>query len=80
MLYDGLQYELGICDTALDLLRSFLEGRSQLVIIDGIQSELKQLTCGVPQGSVLGPIEICLYMFPLGTILKYHKFKYHIRR
>ena len=59
----------GIYGTALDRLRSFLQCRSQSVIIDGIQSELKQLTCGVPQGSVLGPIEFCLYMLTLGTIL-----------
>ena len=78
VLCDVLQCHLGICGTALDLLRSFLHGRSQSVIIDGIQSELKQLTCGVPQGSVLGPIEFCLYMLPLGTILKYHEVQYHI--
>ena len=78
VLCDVLQCHLGICGTALDLLRSFLQGRSQSVIIDGIQSELKQLTCGVPQGSVLGPIEFCLYMLPLGTILKYHEVQYHI--
>ena len=75
---DVLQCHLGICGTALDLLRSFLQGRTQSVIIDGIQSELKQLTCGVPQGSVLGPIEFCLYILPLGTILKYHEVQYHI--
>ena len=54
------------------------QGRSQSVIIDGIQSELKQLTCGVTQGSVLGPIEFTLYMLPVGTILKYHKVQNHI--
>ena len=78
VLCDVLQCDLGICGTALDLLHSFLQCRSQSVIIDGIQSELKQLTCSVPQGSVLGPIEFCLYMLPLGTILKYHKVQYHI--
>ena len=75
---DVLQYHLGICSTALGILRSFLQGRSQSVIIDGIQSELKQLTCGVSQGSVLGPNKFCLYMLPLGIILKYHKVQYHI--
>ena len=39
-LCDVLQCRLGIYGTALDLLRSFLQGHSQSVIIDGIQSEL----------------------------------------
>ena len=52
-----VMFHLDIC-YVLDLLCSFLQGRSQSVIIDGIQSELKQLTCGVPQGSVIGPIEL----------------------
>ena len=77
MLCDVLQCHLGICGTALDLLCSFLQGCSQSVIIDGIQSELKHLTCGVPQGSVLGPIEFSIYMLPVGTNLKYHKVQYH---
>ena len=78
VLCDDLQCHLGICGIALDLLRSFLQGRSQSVIIDGIQSDLKQLTCNVPQGFVLGPIDFCIYMLPLGTILKYHTVQYHI--
>ena len=32
----------------------------------------------MPQGSVLGPIEFCLYMLPLNTILKYYIVLYHI--
>ena len=33
---------------------------------------------GVPQGSVLGPLKLCLYLLPLGAILKYHGICYHI--
>ena len=47
----------------MDLLRSFLQCRSQSVIIAGIQkSQLKQLPCGVPQGSLLSPIELVLFI------------------
>ena len=57
MLCTVFERHLGISGTALKLLKSFLTGRSQAVIIDGAKFELKQLTCGVPQGSVLGPFE-----------------------
>ena len=69
VLYDGLQCHLRILyGTAPDILRSFLQGPSQSVIIDGMQLELKQFTCSVPQGSVLGPIEFCVYILPFNTI------------
>ena len=32
----------------------------------------------VPQGSVLDPLKLCLYLLPLGAILKYHGIGYHI--
>ena len=41
-------------------------------------SELSELICGVPQGSVLGPIEFCIYTIPLGAILRYYNINYHI--
>ena len=31
-----------------------------------------------PRGSVLGPIKFCLYLIPLGVILRHHNIGYHI--
>ena len=71
MLCTVLERHLGIPGTALKLLKSFLTGRSQAVIIDGVKSELKEVTYGVPQGSVLGQFKFCNYLFSLGNIIAY---------
>ena len=41
-------------------------------------SEFANLLSGVAQGSVLGPIQFGLYLFPLGAILTHHNIGYHI--
>ena len=47
-------------------------------MIDGILSGVASLICGVPQGSVLGPLKFCLYLLPLAAILRYHNIGYHV--
>ena len=42
------------------------------MLIDDVMSGVANLVCGVPQGSVLGPLKICLYLLLLGAILRYH--------
>lgn len=41
--------------------RSFLGNRQQLVQVDGVKSDLMRISCGVPQGSLLGPILYLCY-------------------
>ena len=52
----------GISRKALCLINSFLENRQQRVKINGSFSTYKQLSLGVPQGSVLGPLLFNIYI------------------
>ena len=60
----------GIKDTALNWFISYLTDRSQTVLVGTSFSEPSILTCGVPQGSVLGPILFSLYTSDLGKIIE----------
>ena len=64
----------GIRDNALLWFKSYLTDRTQYVSLNGSDSETKYITCGVPQGSVLGPILFLLYINDLPNISKHLKF------
>ena len=63
ILLERFKSGLGICGTALNWFKSHLSGRSQSVLINGTQSKPTSLVCGVPQGSVLGPIHYLYVAF-----------------
>ena len=52
----------GVTKDALQLLRSYLTDRKQHVKIDGNLSDWQIMKCGVPQGSILGPLLFNIYM------------------
>ena len=55
-------YAYGIRGNVFKLLKSYLTNRTQSFVYDGIPSYTFQINCGVPQGSVLGPLLFIIYM------------------
>ena len=60
-----------ICGVSNDWFKSYLSNRSQYVSINGYESSLAVINCGVPQGSVLGPLLFLLYINDLNQAIKF---------
>ncbi|PVD26815.1 hypothetical protein C0Q70_11961 [Pomacea canaliculata] len=71
-LLTRLQMEVGIGGSALQWFHSYLSDRTQRVMVNQASSVTVPLLCGVPQGSVLGPVLFSIYTSQLGPLIEKH--------
>ncbi len=77
ILISRLEQWVGIKGIALQWFRSYLKDRTFCVSCGDAVSSSAPLSCGVPQGSVLGPLLFSLYLLPLGSIIRKHGLSFH---
>ena len=68
----------GLNGPVLAWFHSYLHGQSQCVRRGMYKSPFVQLVCGVPQGSVLGPILFIMYTADLIALVEQHGFCPHL--
>ena len=78
ILLRRLDNRFGVSGKALNWFKSYLTGRSQRIKLGNCLSSRSDLSFGVPQGSVLGPLLFTLYTTPLSSLVSGHAIPHHL--
>ncbi len=75
---DRVSLWYGVSGVMLSCFKSYFNGKHQRVMVGDCFSLPLNISCGVPQGLVLGSLLFILYTTPLCSTINTHHVSYHL--